>query len=330
MSQSPTFCVIGAGAMGGLYGGRLARAGYDVTLVDTWREHVDAINGAGLVLEDAEGSHCIDVAAVADPAGIQGVDVAIVFVDANSTGAAGAVAARVLAPEGVALTLQNGIGNIEALTGALGDERVMAGLSYSSAAVAGPGHVLHTHAGPTWLGERGGGRSERLTTLCDAFERAGLDPVQVDDVVAHIWNKWVLNCAINALCAATGLRQGEIPRTDAVDAFQDRILDETLAVVAARGITLSDPDVRATIKAQCWKKFNKPSMLQHVEAGKRTEIDALNGAVVRLGRECGVATPYNDALTSLIKGLEKARRQALHGPAIDYQALEREAAAQAS
>ena len=120
--------------------------------------------------------------------------------------------------------------------------------------------------------------------------------------------------------------QGEIPRTPEVDAFQTRIIDEILAVVAAKGIALHDPGIKAAIKAQCWKKFNKPSMQQHIEAGKRTEIDALNGAVVRLAREVGVPVPFNEALTMLIKGREKSQRQLLHEPPIDYAALERDAA----
>lgn len=97
-----------------------------------------------------------------------------------------------------------------------------------------------------------------------------------------------------------------------------------LAVIAAKGIRLPDPDIGKSIKHHCWMKFNKPSMLQHVEAGKRTEIDALNGAVVREGRRLGIPTPYNDSLSLLIKGLEKARRQVLHGPPIDYEKMEAE------
>jgi 2-dehydropantoate 2-reductase len=111
-----------------------------------------------------------------------------------------------------------------------------------------------------------------------------------------------------------------------VDAFQDRLIDEILAVVGAKGIRLPDPDIRATIKEHCWKKYNKPSMLQHVEQGKRTEIDALNGALVREAKALGLEAPFNEALTLLIKGLERHRRQVVHEPPIDYEALEVEAA----
>jgi 2-dehydropantoate 2-reductase len=328
MSQPTSFCVIGSGAMGCLYGGRLAAAGFSVALVDTWIDHVDAINAGGLVLDRGNGRQVIPVTATTDASTVDPVDVVIIFVDANSTREAGVIAMSILSPDGVVLTLQNGIGNFEALADAIGEERVLAGLSFSSAAVAGPGHTIHTHEGPTWLGERDGHRSERIEMLNAAFERAELNPIVVDNIVSIIWDKWILNCSINAICAVTGLRQGEIPRTPAVEEFQDRILDELFAVAAAKGIRLSDPNLRSTIKSQCWKKFNKPSMLQHIEAGKRTEIDALNRAAVRFGRASGIPTPYNDALSLLVKGVESASRQAVHEAPIDYDELERLAAAQ--
>jgi 2-dehydropantoate 2-reductase len=320
------FCIIGAGAMGCLYGGRLAHAGYDVTLVDVWQAHVAAIDQAGLRLDGIGGEQRVRLAATTDPATVSPVDAAIILVSANSTAEAGRTASRLLAPGGFVLTLQNGIGNFEALAQVLGEERVMAGLSYDSAALGGAGHATHTHSGPTWLGERDGSRSGRLDRLVTALARSGLKPVVVDDIVGFIWDKWVLNSAINAVAAITGLRLGEIARTPEVDEFQTRIIDEILAVIAAKGLRLHDPAIKETIKQHSRKKFNKPSMLQHIEAGKRTEIDALNGAVVREGKALGVPTPFNEALVLLIKGLEKSRAQVLHGAPIDYDRLEAEAA----
>jgi 2-dehydropantoate 2-reductase len=111
-----------------------------------------------------------------------------------------------------------------------------------------------------------------------------------------------------------------------MDAFQDRILDELLAVVAAKGIVLADPDIRATVKAHCWKKFSRPSMLQHVQAGKRTEIDALNGKLVEEGAKLGVPTPWNAALVALLKGVEYKATQAHGLSEEDYARLETRAA----
>ncbi len=320
------FHVVGAGAMGCLYGGRLARAGHDVTLVDPWAEHVAAINASGLLLGGLGGDVRIRVPATTDPAGLAPADAVIVLSDANSTAAAGKTAARLVAEDGLVLTLQNGIGNYEALVPVVGEARTLAGLSYHSAAMAGPGHALHTNAGPTWLGERDGSRSDRLARLEAAFAAAGLNPVIVDDIQGYIWDKWVLNCAANAVCAVTGLRNGEARRTPELALYQERIIDEALAVRAAKGVEGHDPDLKATILEFLKKKYNKPSMLLHIEAGKRTEIDVLNGAVVREGKALGVPTPFNEAIAMLIKGLEKARIQAMHGAPVDYQRLEREAA----
>lgn len=322
------FCVVGAGAMGCLYGGRLAQAGHDVTLVDVWTEHVDAIDRSGLLLSGIGGDSRIPVHASKDAAGVAPADVVIVLSDANSTAEAGRTAARLLAADGFVLTLQNGIGNYETLAPIIGEERTLAGLSYHSAAIDGPGHAIHTNVGPTWIGERDGKPSERIAKLEVAFAAAGLNPVVVDDIVGYIWDKWVLNCTANSVCAITGLRNGEARRIPPVAEYQERIIDEALAVRAAKGIEGHDPNLKATITGFLEKKYNKPSMLLHIEAGKRTEIDALNGAVVREGKKLGVSTPFNEAITMLIKGLEKARMQAAHGPAIDYKKLEEEAAAQ--
>jgi len=320
------FCVIGAGSMGSLYGGLLARAGFDVTLLDVWREHIEAIRRNGLHLDGITGDLRIPIRATSHVDDVSPVDCAIVLTDANSTRDAAVAARRVLGTTGFALTLQNGIGNVEALGEVLGGTRVMGGTSNHSAAVQGPGHVTHTHAAPTWIGELDGRSTARLRETEQALAKAGFTPLAVDNILANIWNKFVLNCGINAISAVTGLRLGELVRTPPVDELQTRIIEEVLAVVRAKGVTLTDADPMRTIKDHCWKKYNKPSTLQHVEQGKRTEIDALNGALVREARELGVPTPYNDALTLLLKGVEKHHAQTIRGPAIDYERLEAEAA----
>lgn len=320
------FCVIGAGSMGSLYGGLLARAGFDVTLVDVWQEHVDAIRRDRLHLDGITGDLWISIRATSGAGNVSPVDCAIILTDTNSTREAAETARRVLSDAGFALTLQNGIGNVETLSEVLGAGRVMGGTSNHSAALQGPGHVTHTHAATTWIGELDGRTTERLRETERALVSAGFTPVVVDNILAHIWNKFVLNCGINAISAITGLRLGEIVRTPPVDELQTKIVEEVLAVIRAKGVPLTDPDPMRTIKDHCRKKYNKPSTLQHVEQGKRTEIDALNGALVREARRLGVPTPYNDALTLILKGLEKHRAQTVLGPIIDYDRLEAEAA----
>jgi 2-dehydropantoate 2-reductase len=313
--------LIGAGAMGGSYGGLLALAGHEVSLIDTWQAHVDAIERDGLRLDGARGEHRVRVAASTGPTD-RGADLAIVFVDANNTAAAAETAGQVLAPDGFAITFQNGIGNIERLQAALGAERVLGGSSMCSAASLGPGHVRLTLLGKTSIGETDRKTRTRTERLAETLNDAGLETEVAGDIMAVIWEKFALNCCINALAATTGLRAGEIARLPELDALQDRIIAEVMSVTGAKGIRLPTPDLPAKIKAQCRRKFNKPSMLQHVEAGRRTEIDALNGALLREAQALGIATPYNEALVALLKGRELHQMRAIHEPDLDFDAWE--------
>ncbi|MEM7251558.1 MAG: 2-dehydropantoate 2-reductase [Pseudomonadota bacterium] len=311
--------VIGAGAMGGSYGGLLAESGHDVTLIDASEDHVAAINQNGLRLSGVHGERMINVPASVDiPAGLD-AECVIFFVDTNATGDAARRVASALGPDGFAITFQNGIGNVEALQAAVGPERVLGGSSMCSAASNGPGHVTLTHLGPTSLGEVTGESSERAIDIANALTGAGLEAVVKPDIMAEIWQKFLLNVAINAICATTGLRPAEVARLEALDAFQDRILDEAFAVTEAKGITLPDADLRAKVKGQR-AKLNRPSMLQHVEAGRQTEIDAINGALLSEAKALGVPTPYNEALVALLKGRELKSRQRRENPDLDYDA----------
>ncbi|MEM7023378.1 MAG: ketopantoate reductase family protein [Pseudomonadota bacterium] len=318
--------VVGAGAMGASYGGHLARSGHDVTLVDTWQEHVDAINREGLQLSGVLGDHRMHLPATTEAKGGD-ADVAIVFVDTNNTASAAQSLAEVLAPDGFAVTFQNGIGNVETLQEALGTERVLGGSSMCSAAGAGPGHVVLTHMGHTSVGETGGGESPRAAAVVEALRGAGFDAAQEPNVMGLIWQKFAVNCSTNAIAATTGLRSGEIVRLPELDAFQDRIIAEIMAVIRAKGIMMPNPDIDAKIKANCHKKFNKPSMLQHVEAGRRTEIEALNNALVREAKALGVPTPNNEALVAMLKGRELHQQRRTHEPELDYDAWEARIAA---
>jgi 2-dehydropantoate 2-reductase len=318
-------CVIGGGAMGSIYGGLMSHTGQDVGLVDTWPEHVSAIQRDGLLLQTFGQALRIRISASAEPLVLGTADVALVLTNTYSTAAAAKTAARVLKPEGYALTLQNGVGNVECLVAELGAERVLAGVSFHSGAVRAPGQVAHTHRGATTIGELDGRDSPRLRQLHAALEAAGLLPETSNEVMAFVWSKWLHNCAINPICAALGIRVGEIPLTPGAVELQDKVMAELVAVLAAKQIRIPGADPIAAIRDFCRKKFNKPSMLQHVEAGKETEIDALNGAAVRLGRELGIATPYNEALTWMVKGVAAQSALRQHGPVRDYAALERAA-----
>lgn len=325
--------VVGAGAMGASYGGHLARAGHQVALLDAWQEHVDAINRAGLRLDGVLGEHRVSAPASTVPnEATRGADVAIVFVDANNTARAGEILPGLLAPDGFAITFQNGIGNVEKLQAALGQGRVLGGSSMCSAATRSPGHVTLTHMGTTSVGETEssgiqGADSPRVQALLEALRGAGFEVEHEPNVMGLIWQKFVVNCATNAIAAITGLRGGEIVRLPELDAFQDRVLDEIMAVTRAKQIRLPNPEIAAKVKANCHKKFNKPSMLQHVEAGRRTEIEALNGALIREAQALGIPTPNNEAVVALLKGRELHQQRRIHQPDLDYDAWEARIAA---
>ena len=325
--------VVGAGAMGGSYGGLLAIGGEDVGLVDVWSDHVEAIRRAGLRISGAFGEHVVRLPAAVSPEGLEPregewADLAIVFSDSNATRDAARTAGRLLSPEGCAITFQNGIGNVEALQEELGAERVLGGSSMCSALVETPGHVVLTHRGPTSIGELDGRLTSRLQRVSTVLERAGFEVHVKDDVNTQIWTKFILNSAINALCATTGLRLGEIARLPEMDALQDRVLDEAFALVTAKQLPIDEASVRAVVKAQCRRKFSRPSMLQHVDAGRRTEIDAINGALVRESRKLGLAAPCNEALTALLKGRELNAIRRRETPDLDYDAWETEVRAE--
>ena len=213
-------CVIGAGRMGSLYGALLAKNGLQVTLYDPWRQHIDTIRQNGLRIDGISGDLTIRIPATAEIEEITPCEIALVLSDTNGTAHAAEVARRVLTPSGFALTLQNGIGNVEILSNTIGANRVLAGLSYHSAALAGPGHITHTHAGSTYLGEITGESTERLSNLVRIFENSNFNSISVDNITAHIWEKWIHNCAINAISAISGLRVGEISSTPAADELQ--------------------------------------------------------------------------------------------------------------
>jgi 2-dehydropantoate 2-reductase len=322
-------CVIGSGAMGSVYGGLLCKAGYDVTLVDLRADHVEAIRGHGLRVDGVCGEHVVRPPVFVDHAGLRSFDAAIVFVDANSTRQAARIAEQVLAPDGFAMTLQNGIGNVEALSERLGEARVLAGVSMDSANYRAPGHASYTNQGPIYLGELHGKTTPRLEAMAAALVKAGFKAHLTDRARDYIWEKFTLNCAVNPIAALTGLRGGEFIRIEEISALQDRVLDEAFAVAAAKGIRYPNAKLRESIKELCYRRYNQPSMLQHVTQGRRTEIDALNGALVREAKLYSIPTPYNETIVALIKGLQKHREQAVHQPPIDYQKLEAEAAAAA-
>ena len=324
--------IIGAGAMGGLYGGMMVEGGADVTLIDVRADHVAEINTAGLAVSGLTGSRKIAIAATSDVSELGKADVVFVQTDINATKAAAKTAAQVLADHGCAITLQNGIGNVEILSAVLGHERVLAGVSYHSAALTGLGslrHSSHSLEAKTWIGELDGRRSQRVDMIAAALSGGRLNPHVTDNILGVLWGKLIHNCALNPICAVTGLRMGEMARLAETDLMQTKILQEAIAVAEAKGITLApNPDPMSYLKDYSRLKYTQPSMQQHMESGRQTEIDAINGAIVREAEALGVAVPFNHAISLMIKGRERHMMAVTHQPQPDWSALEAAARAE--
>ncbi len=319
--------VIGAGAMGSIFGAALVRSGATVSFSDNLPDLIAAITRDGLRLEGVHGVFTLNPRASLDAASLGPVDCAVVVVDANATAAAAQAAQSCLAPDGFAITLQNGIGNVEALTAVLGAKRVLAGSTYNSGATIGLARVLHSNPGPTVIGELDGTSSDRVRDIAACFTGAGLPTTVSDNIMGVVWSKFVHNCAINPVSALTGLRPGEIARDPAAAQLLATLLDEILAVVERAGIRLPEHDPRGEIYDHTWERYNRPSMLQHIESGRATEIDALNGALVKRARALGMSVPVNEAVTLSIKALETGYR--LHAAGRETDEAKMEAAARA-
>ena len=298
------YAVVGAGNIGCLYGSNLALDGHEVTMIDVAKEHVEAINTHGLKMDGLHGEFTAQVRATTDPSSVSDADVALICVNGYSTSAAAATANLVLNKDGFAISLQNGVGNIETLVAALGADRVLGGLTFHSADLQGPGHVSHTNEGPTFIGELSGERTDRVEQVAAHLDQANMNPVIEPDIMNTIWAKFVHNCGINAICAITDLSPGDISDVPELEKFQTAIIGEVLALLEAKGIELSDPDPTQTIIDYSRSKFHRVSMAQHLDREMRTEIDSLNGYVASESPKYDLLAPMNDAITRLMKGRE--------------------------
>jgi 2-dehydropantoate 2-reductase len=298
--------LIGTGAMGCIFGAALARGGAKLVCLDRSSEVVSALQQHGIRVRGVLGEQTVAVRATTDPAQLGSADMALVLVDAAATPAAAAVAKACLKADGFALSLQNGIGNLEALVEALGAQRVMAGITYNSGTGEGPARSWHTHLGLTTMGEATGTMSPRLQAMAERFRAQGMAVELTGQVEAAIWSKFVHNCAINPISALTGLRPAQIMQSPPAQALMEHVIDEILQVIDALGIVLPEPDARSEILQHCRERMNQPSMLQHLRAGRPTEIGALNAALLARAAALGLAVPYNTAVVLAIRALEAA------------------------
>lgn len=303
--------IIGAGAMGSLYGGRLADAGHRVLLYARRADHVGAPRERGLTIEELDGRVTTrPVAATADPGeAAADANLLILLVKTTDTAAARAPFRGQLGAGTLLLTLQNGLGNEAAIRAILGAGVDLAlGVTATGALLVGPGRVRHTGSGPTVIGYPDRGVDGRLAAVAAALNAAGLATTATARIATAVWAKLLVNAAINPVTALTGLRNGELPTAPGLADLLRAILAEADAVrraAAPEAVEPGDPFER--VRAACVATAaNRSSMLQDIVAGRPTEIDAINGAIVALGARHGIPTPLNAAIVALVHGRESS------------------------
>jgi 2-dehydropantoate 2-reductase len=293
--------VMGAGAVGCYFGGMLARAGHDVVLIGR-RQHVEAVRRHGLFIDTKAFAEHVPIQAGEDASGVRGAQLVLCCVKSTDTERAAADMAPYLDPDAVILSLQNGVDNAVRLQVALGSEvatRVFAAVVYVAAEMAGPGHVRHHGRGELVIGP-----SAASADLARLFGDAGL-PVQISgNVIGELWAKLLLNCCFNPLSAITQMPYGRIFEGAGVEAMMRDVVGECLAVACGEGVTVPGDTWEGVKGIARTMSTQVSSTAQDLARGKHTEIDHLNGYVLRKGEALGIATPVNRALHTLVKLLE--------------------------
>jgi 2-dehydropantoate 2-reductase len=298
--------IVGPGAIGCLFSGLLSQAGHEVWLIDRRPERARLLDRRGIWVSGVSGEFSARVHATSSPGSVRGVELVVVAVKAYDTADAVRAAEAMLGPATTVLTVQNGIGNIEVLQEALADDRVVGGVTSHGATVIAPGQVHHAGSGSTVVGEPNGEVTERMTSIATAFSAAGLHTELTTDLTSVLWGKLAVNAGINPVATLAEVRNGAIMESTGLRKVLREAVEEVAATARAKGIRLPYPDPAAHAEEICQRTAsNLNSMLQDVHRKRRTEVDALNGAVVREGESAGVATPVNRALTALIHGLEE-------------------------
>ncbi len=318
-------CMLGSGALGSTLGGALAEGGNDVWLIDAWKEHVDAINDRGLTLRTGGVDRTVKVNARTSADGIGPADLVVVLVKSFHTREAIGQAAAIIGPDTAVMSLQNGLGHEEILAEVAGKQHVLAGKTYAGGVLLGPGLVAASTAGKsTYIGELDGRSSGRATRIAETFTDAGLATKVSANIMGTMWDKLLINIATGALSGITRLAYGGLYSLPEVRGCALAAVEEAIQVAGALGVKLSSelPDDAWMLAAQGLPDDFKTSLLQSIESGAPTEIDFINGAVVRWGERTGIATPVNRTLVACVKGIELCAKLRAGAPARQSHGME--------
>jgi 2-dehydropantoate 2-reductase len=300
--------LLGAGSLGSLFGGLLAAADADVTLLGRDGDHLDGVAADGLRLTHPDGStETVDVETATDPGVAAGADLLVVCVKSYGT----EDAMRDVSPhldDADVLTLQNGLGNAETIADHVPRQRVIAGTTTHGANLTGPGHVRHAGTGDTTVGRYFAANDDRVERVAGLLTEAGVETTVTDDPETAVWTKVLVNAGINAATALARVDNGALVEAEPGERLLRRAVEEGVAVAQAAGVDVPADVVERTRDVAARTASNRSSMRQDVERGTRTEIEALNGELARLAAEHGVDAPVNETLADLVRLAEGGGR----------------------
>lgn len=299
--------ILGTGAMGSVYAGLLAAAGHDVWAVDTWKEHIDAIQQNGLRVEGASGDRLVRVHATTRAADAGVCDLVILATKAMHVAQAAENAKSLLGPNSVVLSIQNGLGGPDSAARVLGRERVVVGVVGGfGASIKAPGHAHHNGWELVRLGEFAGPVSARLEKIAEVWRSGGFKVKCFDDIDQLVWEKLICNVCFSGTCAVTERTVIEVMEDPDMWRIASGCASEAFAVAKARKVTLDFDEPVAYVRAFGMKIPNaRPSMLLDHMAGRASEIDAINGAIPPAAAAVGIAAPYNEVISGLVRAKER-------------------------
>jgi len=298
--------IIGAGAMGSLFGGLLCKSGNEVWFIDVWEEHINAIREHGLRMCGGGGDIIVNPCATTQARDAGRVDLIILFVKGFHTEKAIQGVLDLIDDQTAVLTLQNGLGNVEIIEKFISREQILFGMTTLTSDLMGPGKIFMSFAGEGETSiQPAGARWNDARLVKEVFNRAALHTVVAENVKQHIWEKLVVNCNYNTYCALLGLNVGQLIDCAASRSLLEVTTREISAVASAAGFKLSyDRAWEHLMEVGEEARAHYPSMVMDIRHQRQTEIEFLNGAVVREGKKHGVPTPANETAVSLIKILE--------------------------
>jgi 2-dehydropantoate 2-reductase len=298
--------MMGTGAMGSLFGGLLTLAGEEVWLVGNRRDQIDTIRSAGLTFEEKGELRIIPMNATLDVTSVGKADLVIFFVKTYDTKVAVSDALALEKEDTIFLTLQNGLGNEEVLCQKIDRKKVMLGVTGHGATLIRPGHIRHAGWGKTFIGELDHRITDRVLRMTQMLCDARIETEVSSNIHDQVWGKLLVNVGVNALTALTGFKNGQLLDYPESARLMERLVSEAAEVARKKGVHLEEDPIEKVRKVIEATKENRSSMGQDFDHRQKTEIDAINGAVVREAQPLGIPVPFNQAVTDLVKAIEKS------------------------